>query len=184
MSLSENNQPPNKLLMAALFASFLAIVGTAGILYYLGVFSNVSVTKTMSPTYHLAYLSHTGAYNKIQGVFNEAESALERSSIKPIARAALFLDDSSLIPEENQRSKIGFLINANDPVPAGLVEEKILSREVVIATFDGSPVIGSYKAYSALKQWCVANGFKPRLPALEIYYDDGVVEYQLPVTRD
>ena len=182
MSLN-NQQPPNKLLIAALAASFLAIVGTGGILYYLGIFTPVTITKETTSNYQFAYIPHTGAYSQLQSVFDEADRALSETDISPIARAALLQDDPSLIPEENLRSKVGFILSTHDRTPPGLIIEEIPSRVIASATFNGSPVIGSYKAYSALKEWCVANGFKPRLPALEIYYDDGVVEYQLPISR-
>jgi effector-binding domain-containing protein len=61
--------------------------------------------------------------------------------------------------------------------------EEIPQREVAMASFDGGSLLGSYRAYEAMKEWATFNGYALSLPAFEIYHKDGRIEYQLPIQR-
>lgn len=179
----EDNRPPKKILFAALAAMMFAIVGSAGIMMYLGVFTSVDIEKKVTPKYRMAYLDNIGPYNEIGAKIKQVARTLEEANIKSNLASALFLDDSSVVAREELRSKVGYLVAASDYLPGSLMEEEIPSREVISAKFDGSPVIGSYKAYEAMKKWSSIYGYNLSLPALEIYLEDGTVEYQLPITK-
>lgn len=180
----KEHQPSQRLLVLALTASFLAIVGTAAILYYLGMFRTVTVQQTIAPAYRIAYLPHTGPYNEIDETIAQVKKDLVEANINTTFPCALFLDDPSVVSSDRLRSKVGFLISGNGNVPNTVQVEQIAPREIVQASFDGSPVIGSYKAYSAMKQWSKDHGYSLSLPALEIYHEKGVVEYQLPIRKN
>lgn len=183
MSEPDNKRPSQKLLFVAMIASAFAIIGTASVLFYLGMFSQPSLEKVMAPSYRLVYVNHTGPYNEIKGIFKQVEAKLKAANITPIAAAALFFDDPAQVAADKLRSKVGYIISDRDYPPSGLIEENLLSQQVIRATFDGSPMIGSYKAYPAMKQWSSENHYQLSLPSLEIYYTDGRVEYQLPISR-
>lgn len=178
MQNANTNSVHNNIIIFAMLALLLAIVGTAAVLYYLGMFNNPTVTKTTVPAYRLAYLHHVGPYDDIQPVFDTLEKALQNTDT--IAPCAMFLDDPSIVPESELRSKIGFLVPWNAYLPGNVEEENIPHREVIQARFKGSPIVGSFKAYKAMKQWSADHGYTLKLPALEIYHINGEVEYQLP----
>ena len=176
-------RPPNSLLIFAAIALLLGVAGTASIALYLGAFNQPVLSRVTAPGYRLFYIGHTGPYNEIKDVFKQAKSTLEGAGITPVAPAALFLDDPARVAREKLRSRIGYLVHDGDRLPAGLAEEIVGAREIIDASFNGSPMIGSYKAYPAMRQWSADHHYQLALPSLEIYYPDGHVEYQLPIQR-
>lgn len=182
MSTQENDPASRKYVIASLIAFAFAIIGTAAALYYLGVFGQASLEKVMTPGYRLVYISHTGPYNEIKDIYKEIEIRLKENNIATIAAAAQFLDDPGVVSPEQLRSKVGFLIGDREPSPSFLNEERLIPQEVIQATFNGSPVVGSYKAYAAMRQWSTDNHYQLNLPSLEIYYPDSHVVYQLPIS--
>ena len=107
---------------------------------------------------------------------------MKGANITPIAAAAQFLDDPGVVSQEELHSKVGYLIEDHERSPSFLNDERLLSQEVIRATFDGSPIVGSYKSYEAMKQWSIDNHYQLDLPSLEIYYPEGLVVYQLPIS--
>ncbi len=182
MSTQESKQPSKVLPLAALVALGCALIGTPAALFYLGAFSQPTLEKVTTPGYRLVYVNHIGPYNEIKNIFKEVETRLQEANITPIAPAAQFLDDPGLVSTEKLRSKVGYLIEDHERSPSFLNDERLLSQEVIRATFDGSPIVGSYKSYAAMKQWTTDNHYQLNLPSLEIYYPDGLVVYQLPIS--
>jgi len=174
---------PNKLVIGGLIALMFGVVGSAYILYYLGVFSNVSVKFEQSPEYRIAFVENTGPYNKIDSLLESVSKDLEANGITNANAIAIFLDDPSVVEKRDLRSKVGYVISDFDQPPHPLQVEVLQSQEVVQATFHGSPLVGSFKAYKAMKQWCADNGYIPSLPGTEIYRNDGTVEYYLPIKK-
>ncbi|MHB8354137.1 MAG: GyrI-like domain-containing protein [Burkholderiales bacterium] len=184
MSQPIPDRPSDKLLMFALIVFVLAIAGAGGIALFLGAFNQPVLHQIRTPEYRLIYLEHVGPYNEAKDVFKHVENALKKGEITPIAPATLFLDDPAKVAPDKLRSKVGYLIHDGNEVPAGFAEETLASREIIQATFNGSPIIGSYKTYAAMKRWSADNHYQLILPSLEIYYADGHVEYQLPIQRN
>lgn len=182
MSTQESNPPSLKLPLVALFVFAFTIVGTGTALFYLGTFRQPALEKVMTPGYRMVYVNNTGPYSEIKYVFKEIEARLKGANITFIAASALFLDDPSMVASDKLRSKVGYLINDHERSPPDFNDERLLSQEVIQATFDGSPLIGSYKAYTAMRQWSADNHYQLNLPSLEIYYPDGRVVYQLPIS--
>ncbi len=182
MSTQENKQQPKILQIGVLIALGFALLGTPAALYYLGAFSQPKLEKVTTPGYRLVYVNHTGPYNEIKDIFKVVETRLKEVNIPPIAAAAQFLDDPGKVSPEKLRSRVGFLIGDHEQSPPFLNDERLLSQEVIRATFDGSPIVGSYKSYAAMKEWSTENHYQLNLPSLEIYYPDGLVVYQLPIS--
>jgi hypothetical protein len=90
LSQANSDRPSSKLLVFAMIAFVLAISSTGGIALYLGAFNQPVLRHAISPDYHLIYLEHFGPYNEIKNVFKQAEQAMEKGRISPIAPAALF----------------------------------------------------------------------------------------------
>jgi len=173
----------NKFLGLMLVGLLTTLFGGLGVMYYMGMFSNVTVIRTYAPSYHIAYLFHTGAYNNIEPSIKKAEEYLKKAGIKADTPCALFLDDTGSTPESQRRAKVGYLLAHGDVVPAALEEERFPKREVVAVTFSGGTLLGSYKAYEAMKKWAKANHYTLVLPALEIYHPNGIKEYQLGIRK-
>jgi len=171
----------NKFLIAILAGLLTTIFGGVGVMYYLGMFSEVTIIQTSAPLYRIAYLFHTGAYNNIKPSIEKAEEYLKKAGVEVDTPCALFLDDTGKIPENQRRAKIGYLLRRGDIAPGPLDEEQFPGREVVIATFSGGTLLGSYKAYEAMKKWAKIHHYTLVLPALEIYHPNGVTEYQLGI---
>jgi len=174
----------NKFLVAILTGLLTTIFGGAGVMYYLGMFSEVTVMQKSVPSYHVAYLFHTGAYNNIKPSIEKADGYLKKAGIKANTPCAIFLDDTGKTPESQRRAKIGYLLGSGEIVPAPLEEERVPERKAVVATFSGGTLLGSYKAYEAMKKWAKIHHYALVLPALEIYHPDGSTEYQLGIRKD
>jgi len=173
---------PKKLLIAMIIGLATALGGAFIIMFYLGAYKDPEVVRAVPPSYRIAYLPHKGPYDKIEPIIDRVAEYLRKAHIEPGTPCALLLDTSK-VPDAEKRSKIGYLVRRSDYIPAPLEVEDIPSREVVIASFKGGTLLGSYKAYAAMRKWARAHGYILMLPALEIYHPNGVVEYQLPIRK-
>jgi len=183
MPPEQPQHPSNKFLSIIIVGLLTTLFGGTGVMYYLGMFSEVTVAQTSAPPYRIAYLFHTGAYNSIEPSIEKAEKYLKKAGIEADTPCALFLDDIGKTPESQRRAKVGYLLKNSDFVPAPLDEEIFPAREVITATFSGGTLLGSYKAYEAMKKWAKTNRYTLVLPALEIYHPNGVKEYQLGIRK-
>jgi len=174
----------NKFLIAIFIGAITTLLGGTGIMYFLGLFSNIRVIQDVSPAYRIAYLPHVGPYNNIEPSIEKAEEYLKKAGIEAETPCALLLDDTGSTPESQRRAKVGYLLKNGDVAPAPLDEEQFPEREALTATFTGGTLLGSYKAYKAMKEWAKQNHYALVLPALEIYHPDGVKEYQLGIRKD
>ncbi|MFQ5582347.1 MAG: GyrI-like domain-containing protein [Mariprofundaceae bacterium] len=177
------NPPSKKLLVMMIIGLMTTLGGSALIMLYLGAFKDPEVFRATPQGYRIAYLSHKGAYSNIEPLFEQVAAHLKQANIEPVTPCALFLDATSAVREPERRSKVGYLVKRTDYIPAPLEEEIIPAREVVTATFDGGTLLGSHKAYSAMREWARNHGYTLLLPALEIYHPSGTVEYQMPIHR-
>jgi len=177
-----------KLLSNKFFAVILAgivttLFGTVIVLFYLGFFTRVEVHLEQSPEYRIAYLLHTGPYNQIEPTIKVVAERLQQSKVEALTPVALLLDDNGRVKPENRRSKVGYLLATEHPLPENLQQELLPGRQVLRVRFSGGTLLGSYKAYKAMRQWAKANDYQLQLPALEIYHPDQPTEYQLGVSR-
>ena len=178
-----NTQISSKMLIMALIALVVTVGGGASVMFYLGAFKEPEVYRSVTQEYHFAYVSHRGSYAKIDPIIEEVANKLKEGGIEPVTACAMFMDSVSEVAEADRQSKIGYLIKRNDYIAAPLEQMSVPSREVVVATFEGGTLLGSHKAYTAMRDWSRANGYQLSLPAFEIYHPNGKVEYQLPIHR-
>ncbi len=173
----------SRMLILALLGLVTAVGGGAVVMLYLGAFDEPEVTRQTTQDYRIAYIEHKGSYSKVEPIFAEVADYLKQAEIEPGTACALYLNSVSEVAEEERISRIGYIVGRNDYIPSPLEEIIITSREVAVATFEGGTLLGSYKAYKAMREWSRANGYVLSLPALEIYHTNGVVEYQLPIHK-
>jgi len=173
----------SKMLILALLGLITAVAGGAVVMLYLGAFDDPEVTRQTTQDYRIAYIEHKGAYSNIEPILAQVAEHLKTAEIEPGTPCALYLNSVSEVAEEERISRIGYIVGRADYIPSPLDELVISSREVAVATFEGGTLLGSHKAYKAMREWSRANGYKLSLPALEIYHTNGVVEYQLPIHK-
>jgi effector-binding domain-containing protein len=172
-----------KLLATALIIFLTAVFGGVGIAYYLGAFTKPVIHATTSPPLHIAYLDHIGPYDEIEDSIEKVAEELHKAGTLASVPFGLLLDEVGSVPREKMRSKAGYIIDPGAFVPGSLREEVLPSRDVVLATFEGSALIGSYKSYEGMKDWATFHGYVLQMPALEIYRESGTVEYQLGISK-
>lgn len=177
------NLPSQKILILAVIGMLIAVAGGGGVMFYLGAFKNPEVYRDVTHEYRIAYVEHKGSYSELDAIFAQVAADLEKAGITTETPCALFLDDVDVVLEPDRRSQIGYLVKYGDDIPGSLEVRTIASREVVAATFKGGTLLGSYKAYAAMREWSKVNGYKLALPALEIYHSNGKVEYQLSIHK-
>jgi len=175
-------KPSNKFIITVILALSVTLMGSSAVMWYLGSFTKATVSKGVSEPYRIAYMQHVGPYNDVDATFDQVAELLRKANIDPKTPFLFIIDDNNVV-ESKRRSKVGYLISARDYVPGPLETETLPVRDVLIATFDGSPMMGSYKGYEAMKDWAKTYGYTLSLPALEIYHPDGEMEYQLGVRK-
>lgn len=174
--------PSRKFLALIGIALMLSLFGTGAVLLYLGKFTDVVIAKNTAPAYRLAFIMQVGPTSELDPVFDHVKQQLDKAEVEPLAPAVMILDDNSVLAKD-RRSKVGYLVPQGAYIPAPLEVEEIPQRDVLMATFDGSAMMGSYKAYPAMIEWANKYGYKLSLPALEIYYPNQPNEYQLSVSK-
>ncbi len=173
----------NKFIVTVIMALSVTIMGSTIVMWYLGSFTEATVKKGVSEPYRVAYMLNIGPYNKIENTLERVAEHLRKANIEPKTPFLLILDNNSVV-ESKRRSKVGYLISKRDYVPGPLETETLPVRDVLIATFEGGAMMGSYKGYEAMKNWAKKYGYTLSLPALEIYHPDGIMEYQLAVKKE
>ncbi len=174
--------PSKKFFVTVILALALTIMGSTVVMWYLGSFTRATVSKGMSEPYQVAYMVNVGPYDKVHDKFDEVAEILKKANIEAKTPFLMILDDSN-VHEGQRRSKVGYLVSKRDYVPGPLETETLPVREVLIATFDGGAMMGSYKGYEAMKDWAKTYGYTLSLPAVEFYHPDGKMEYQLGVKK-
>ena len=181
MSQKLDFSPSNSFVIAIIAALLLTIMGAIVAMWYLRAFTQTEVKTGVSEPYHIAYILNIGSYDRINGVFEEVAMHLRQANIEPGIPSVLLMDGAD-IHESERRSKVGYLISRHMRVPAPLESETLPQREVVIATFRGGVTTGSYRGYQAMSEWAKKHGYRLSLPALEIYHQNEVTEYQLGIS--
>ncbi|MDT8376661.1 MAG: GyrI-like domain-containing protein [Mariprofundaceae bacterium] len=181
MSQKLDLSPSNSFVIAIIASLLMTVLGGAVAMWYLGVFSQVEVKRDISEPYRIAYILNTGPRDTIYKTLEKVAGHLRQAGIEPESPCILLLDGSS-VHESERRSKVGYLISADTYLPPALESETLPEREVLIATFRGGAMIGSYRGYQAMGEWAGKHGYTLSLPAFEIYHPDGTMEYQLGVS--
>ena len=180
---NQNTPISSKMLIMALLALVVTVGGGASVMLYLGAFKDPEVFRSVTQEYHFAYVNHRGPYTNIDPILEDVAAKLKDGGIEPVTACAMFMDNVSEVAEADRQSKIGYLVQRNDYIAAPLEQMTIPSREVVVSTFEGGTLLGSHKAYTAMRDWSRAHGYKLSLPAFEIYHPNSIVEYQLPIHK-
>jgi len=181
MSQQEMKVIPDHIIKKVIFALIITLVGTTGVMFFMGTFSKPTLEFKVTDPYRLAYISHTGPYNNIDGLIEELRVKMDEANVEVIDAAVLFLDDASEVKLEDQQSKVGFIIPVNVRVPDEFEIMDIPSSKKLVGTFNGGALMGSYRTYPAMQEWAASKGKRLSLPALEIYHGKSSVEYHMAI---
>ena len=175
-------KPSTKFIVTVAVALSVTVMGSAAVMWYLGTYTQPELRKGVSEPYQIAYILNVGPYDKINDTFEKVAALLRKADIEPKTPCVLLMDGNN-IHESERRSKVGYLISRHDYVPAPLDSETLPVRDVLIATFEGGAMMGSYKSYQAMRDWVKRYNYSLSLPAFEIYHPNGTMEYQLGVSK-
>ncbi len=167
----------------SLFAGILAGVFAVGLFYavQMGAFNSVRLTREERGPYRIFCLSHRGAYERIAEKILEVEKRLKEAGIEVIVPCAIYYDNPSEVSEAELRSKGGFVVAADAAAPSSLEVEDIPRREVLVARFEGAPVLAAVKMRPAIAGWFAENGMRPGGSAVEFYHR-GLIEREVPLS--
>jgi len=154
-----------------------------GILYYIGFFSSVTISKQEKGPYKIVYLPHTGPYYQTAKTIKKVKDILQTTAIKAGEPCALYYDNPAKIPQNKLRSKGGVLVKTLASLKPPLQLEEIPPRLVVVGKIKAHPAFASIKVYPKLQKWLQRHHLKAGTPSLEIYHTNGWVECQLPIVQ-
>ncbi|MDZ7344218.1 MAG: GyrI-like domain-containing protein [candidate division KSB1 bacterium] len=170
-----------KILLAAGIVLGLLIVILLISAYRLGLFNRVELQQATRGPYQIVYLSHTGPYHQITEKINRVGAMLKEKNIGTLSACGIFYDDPRAVPQEQLRSKAGFLVEGEISVEAPFEIDSVAQREVIVATIKAHPAVAAFKTYPRMNEWIEQNGFEAAGPGFEIYREDGVIECELPI---
>lgn len=98
----------------------------------------LATIKTM-PELHLAAVSHTGPYNRINEAFTRLDALVRGAGLLDRATAllAIYHDDPEVTPVSELRSDAGVVVPPGTPIPAELVTRVIPAGRYACATHVG-----------------------------------------------
>lgn len=164
----------------ALIVIVIAVVLFA-IAFYLGMSSKVSIEKKNAGPYQLACLDHIGPYKDIGKKIQSVKKLLDEQKITSIAACGLYYDDPKSVPSDKLRSKGGYIVEGDVKKVEILELLNIPEREVVVAKVKAHPAVAPIKTYPKINKWLIDNNYIVIGPCLEIYYNNGIIEVQMPI---
>ncbi|MDZ7289660.1 MAG: GyrI-like domain-containing protein [candidate division KSB1 bacterium] len=129
----------------------------------------------------MVYISHTGPYYQVAEKITQVSKMLQEKNVRTLDACGIFYDDPSTVPQEQLRSRAGFLVKGAVTVEAPLAIDTVAQREVIVAKVKAHPTVAPLKTYPKMQEWMKQNNFQAAGPGLEIYHANGVVECELPI---
>lgn len=142
------------------------------VLYYVGAYKSVEISKQTAGPFILLYQEHFGPYHKIVPVIEKVEAFARENKIDCQLSFGKYLDDPSVTEESRLRS-IGGCLLENAPnelsLPKDLKMETIAPQQFVHAEFQGSAGIGPFKVYPKVMDYFLENRLEKETWVLEVY---------------
>jgi hypothetical protein len=158
---------------------FVVILGLA---FYMGMFSQVSVTAKKTGPYTLVYEEFTGNYKNTGPVFEKIFKEAESQGIDSPKMFGVYFDDPAQVQAADLRSFCGVLIEQKDADKLPELEKKykvmkIPEAERMTVEFPVknmlSYMIGPMKAYPAIAKYAKEKGCEEASAGYELYDMDG-----------
>ena len=165
-----------------IFILFISLLIAA---WTMGMFAPVSVQEAERGPYFAVTLSHKGSYEGISQKIDEVSDWLTDHQVKHLVACGIYYDDPVKINIEDLRSEGGYLIDDSLEVSFPFQCLRFPARSTCVASIEANPAIAGFKTYPALLDWIEKYKFEHDTlqPIIELYYNNGVVEVELPVHK-
>ena len=170
--------------------------GTAGFLYYLGLFSPLTPLEGTEGGYLLGGVYHTGPYEEIGPAFSKVQSMADSMGILTETMVGCYFDNPKEIEADSLHSFVGVVLATGEEMNTpGNMDYGALSLyaigkgEAIMVDFprknDLSMIIGAIRVYPFLTKEAEARGFEVG-EVYEIYSEDNIryVFQAFPVAQD
>ena len=161
----------------------VTILVAVGILFYIGFFNSVTISRQEKGPYKIVYLPHTGPYYQTAKTIERVKDILQTTAVKAGEPCALYYDDPGKVSQDKLRSRGGVLVKDIVSLKPPLQLEEIPKRLVIVGKIKAHPAFASIKVYPKLHKWLQQQHLKAGVPSLEIYHTNGWVECQLPIVQ-
>ena len=173
----------------ALF-SLIGLVGLLVLVFggggHLGLFSKVSLDIKERGPYTIIGIEYRGPYRKIIHKLKSVTEEIKTSKLSGTVekQCAILYDSPNSVDHKSQRSLVGFVLQAGTAENINnYTVDKIEKREVLVAKIDAHPSVAFFRSYPKIRRWLKKNDYNASSPMLEIYYRNGLVELEVPITK-
>jgi hypothetical protein len=165
-----------------IFILFISLLIAA---WTMGMFAPVSVKEAERGPYYAVTLSHKGSYRGISQKIEAVSDWLTDNQVKHSVACAIFYDDPATINIEDLHSEGGYLIDDSLDVSLPFQCLRFPARLTGVASIEANPAIAWFKTYPALLDWIEKYDVvhDTLQPIIELYYNNGVVEVELPIHK-
>lgn len=150
---------------------------------YVGAFSSVDISEGYRGPYNFVYTMHRGPYHFVSEKIQKVESHLNEKNIDFTTAAGRYYDDPSTTPKELLKSDAGVIVNKPVQVDRPLEYEQLVERYVVIGKIKAHPAIAPFKTYPIMHEYIESKNYTVVGPSFEIYYEEGIVEVLIPISK-
>lgn len=159
-------------------AVLVIIVFFLGVLWYLGVFSSLSIEEKEMGPYTMVYAEHIWDYKKVWSLMDDIYEVLKESWVEQIAGIWIYYDNPAIVLKEELRSEIWSVISSDDVLK--LLElgisykiKTIEPGEKIVVEFPYknmlSYMIWPMKVYPIMEKYMIEKWYEWKNPAIEIY---------------
>lgn len=162
-----------KILLVAGIAAAVLVLGGAGLLAYLGMFSTVAVVEKEMGPYTMVYESFVGPYAQSGQVFERLYKSLKADGIEAEDGIGIYYDDPRKVPANQLRSDCACVLTPDQVVKAQSLGPKYRFKTIersasLVVEFPirnaMSYMIAPMKTYPALAQAAKAKGYTTGAP--------------------
>ncbi|MFO7898751.1 MAG: GyrI-like domain-containing protein [Planctomycetota bacterium] len=159
----------------------LVVGGLVGLLvvllvtgYWAGAFNRVHLETTRRGPYRIACVPNEGSYGEIAEAIRRAERLLAEQGAAGRVACGIYYNDPEDAPDEELRSKGGYVVGEGVEVEPPLETLDIPGRRVLLATFEGQSNLARARIDPEVDDWFDEHRFEPGAPIIEFYREGGV----------
>ncbi len=146
--------------------------------FYMGTFSQVSITEQEKGPYTFSYVEHVGPYHEVGSVMTDLDNKMRDLGFNSTDGLGIYYDDPKKTPKEKLRCKVGSIITASDmdKIEANrgtLNFETIEKKKYIVSEFPiknmFSYMLGPMKVYPAFGKYLDEKKITRPDKGLELY---------------
>ncbi len=158
------------------FASVIVIIVV--FLFYMGMFSQISIKRQVKGPYTFSYVEHIGPYHEVGKVMIKLDSKMREFGFNSTDGLGIYYDDPKKTPKDKLRSEVGSIITADDMDKVEANRDKlnfktIEKKNYLIAEFPiknmMSYMFGPMKIYPAFAKYLEEKNITVPDKGLELY---------------